>query len=1168
VKKDKIKLNIFLKSVFRQKIKTLIFFVLIAASAFAFVMRTTEFIVIRDRIDSIAENFRSIGFLQLRDAPYGDILEGAEIIANSPYVGFEDRRRGAEAILHDMHNTNTAGRVGGGGHILTGMEVSHIPTPERDVFSYLYITLEQVVVRNHHLTGHFIELRMTIDEVVAGYLEHAYAAEIQNFITGPRIRLYLELDATENPLAGMEIGERYFVRAALYWVSTHGRGMSTSPPTSPGSAHLLYLHPLTEDGLLYIHAPDGPIDFTTPEMAEIAESIERSHHNASVVWLRTTADMTAMPLVTEDKGSITLAQGRFLTHDDYLEARPVAVVHQQFARMRGLNVGDTITVSVPEQQEIVNPNPLMLFGAAATGGRSNENFVFGEGFLDFTILGQPGEYMIQEMELEIVGIYRKLQDGIVMASWNMGHVSVLLSNYIYIPDSLLPPGFMPVDAIHGLDNYLWDIWYSFELADTRHESAFLLETRQAFDELGIIAHLLPSGAENFWISAEPVLLSTTVNAIMFIAVMILLFALVSFLYLGQRRRDFAIIRALGLPKKTAVKQMCLPAAIFAIPAIIIGGILGWTIALREAEATIGILTEFVYYENYETALATIEISNLWLVLLIGVMTIFMLSMIFFGAVRTSKHSVLELLQGRNAKDSSATKAIESVKAGEKSHEKTGVQCDTTQRAGHTASQSFVAVENQTTKASLTSKTTQTTALNRFRASVQFVIKHIIRAPLKSALTIATAIVFIVALGFLQQTITNTQREVDRLYDTTIVQGEIVPANPFLHGGSSDIVLLQSTYENLVDSNLFKSYYTEAFFSDFFIIHPDENGNFPTGADGAFWDEFWYHIRHELLGVTSALTNPIFATNDLETFLYNYNIADDALSGAAVAGVVDLDGAGLGIITDSMEIVFGDGFSSYDFVYSDLTMTQPVPVILSELTLERRNLEVGDMAFLGHYFPQLWGVSEQIEVPVRVIGKHNGAFSFPDAVIMPMDAFRTIRGGQMNYITFNFEVNPAFNTDTQFVADELTSILRGGRQGTFMSLGSVLRDEQLRVVAGQMEQNLALMLLLYPVIIVVSVAVGAGLALLLLMQSAKIAAILRVLGYGRRRTRAMLSIEQVIVVITGVLVAFTAMPIIGISFTNQLPVLAGLYVIGATLGAVSGAIIITRRAPLELLQVRE
>jgi len=1166
------KQSVFLKSVFRQRVRTLLFFIIICAAAFAFVMRTSEYMLVRDRVYAIAEGFRSIGFLHINDKPYGNIIEGAEIVRNSSYVSFEDRRRGFEAVMHDGHNTNFGGLVGGGGHVQTGMEVSHISIPEREVHSYFYGILEHVAITNTPAVGHFVELRFHIDDVEAGYSEHTYDghAESHRINTNHRVRWYMDLDATDNPLENMVIGERYFVCAALYWVSSHGRGMLSNPPMlAGGGTRVLYMHPLNDEGLLYIHAPEGRLDFAQLGLENISTDIERMNYNTNVLWLRTTADMQAMPAVQEGVDRLTLARGRLLDHDDYLNARPVAVIHQFLAMYRGIDIGDTITVSIPSNQRIADLHTVMLFGQGSASGflQRRENFIFSDGFLDFAVVGDPADFIVEELELEVVGTFNMLSDS-RRHMWSGGYLDVLLSNYVFIPDSLLPQDFMPVDELHGNDQFLWDVWYSFEISDTRNEIAFLRETREALDELGLSANIIPTSAANFWTSAEPILISATINAVMFIIVMVLLFGLVSFLYLGQRKRDFAILRALGNPGKRTVWQLFTPAVIFLMPAIVIGGVLGWFFAMSEAAGTLEAFEDFAVYAHEAEALP--EISVLWLALLIGLMSLMVMLMIYIGAVRMTKRPVLTLLQGVRAKASDTVTVADQV-LGTPSTLRLQEPLRELQGAASAKKELSQSGDAYTSAHSANGRVRgRVASINSFYASVQFAFRHIRRAPMKTALTAATAIIFIAAMGLLQQSMANTESEVNRLYDTTIVSGEIVSANQVLNAERPDILHL--TFNSLMEADFFQSHYAEAHFSDFFLIHPDEDGNFPQGEEGEFWDEFWFHIRHELYGNVGLRIDPIFAFSDYDNFMDVHGEQQrDIVPGMASEALFDFEEMGLGVVAEPIEIHYGEGFSRADFVYDDPTLTAPIPVILSDLTLVRRELEVGDEAFLGHYFPGLWWGSEIIEAPVRVIGWHNGSIGHPlgrNAVLLPMPAFESMLGNRMSYSTLNFEIAPEYNRELDFLRLEIQRLLRIGAQGATMSLSFTLDDEELRVVAGQMERNLTLMLLLYPVVIAVSVVIGAGLAFLLLLQSEKIAAILRVLGYGKTRTRTMLSTEHVIVALVGVIFAFILMPIVGIVFTNQLPMLAGLYVLGAVAGAVSGGVIITRRAPLELLQVKE
>jgi hypothetical protein len=435
----------------------------------------------------------------------------------------------------------------------------------------------------------------------------------------------------------------------------------------------------------------------------------------------------------------------------------------------------------------------------------------------------------------------------------------------------------------------------------------------------------------------------------------------------------------------------------------------------------------------------------------------------------------------------------------------------------------------------------------------------------------TAVLFVCSIALLQDAIRNTDREVDRLYDTTVVSGELVRTNMRQFTRGSGLNILQRTFDPIVGSGFLHSYYAEADYINFFLIKAGEDGNFPTGEEGEFWDEFWDYIRFELLGVVDFRRDSLMSFNDFDKFLAAHGKQPgDAVPGMS-ADLFDFEDIGLGVVTDSLEVHFAAGFSQEDFVYNDPSLFAPIPVILSDLTMQRRDISLGEAAFLGHYFPSPWGVSRVLEIPVRVIGWHNGNIDHDlgrNVVLIPMAAMEAIQGDSMTYITLDFEVDPALNRDLQFVWEEINAMARAGEQGLFMSLAPLFHDEALRVVVQPIEQNLVLMISLYPVVVAVSVLIGAGLAVLLMLQNARIAAILRVLGFGKTRTRAMMCSEHVIVALVGVIIGFVIVPVLGIAILGDLPLPAILYTLGALTGAVLGAVIVTSRAPLELLQVRE
>jgi ABC-type antimicrobial peptide transport system permease subunit len=157
--------------------------------------------------------------------------------------------------------------------------------------------------------------------------------------------------------------------------------------------------------------------------------------------------------------------------------------------------------------------------------------------------------------------------------------------------------------------------------------------------------------------------------------------------------------------------------------------------------------------------------------------------------------------------------------------------------------------------------------------------------------------------------------------------------------------------------------------------------------------------------------------------------------------------------------------------------------------------------------------------------------------------------------------PQFRADMEKVMQDL-----GGK------LNFVIWDEELRIVVAQLDKNLSLLKVLYPVVIGVSVLIGAGLCFLLLLQATREAAILRVLGTTRRAVRLALILEPLVLSILGVLLGLGISRLLWMSsdLVSAVPLLisAGLYLAGVLAGSVTGAISVTNKKPIELLQVKE
>jgi len=454
--------------------------------------------------------------------------------------------------------------------------------------------------------------------------------------------------------------------------------------------------------------------------------------------------------------------------------------------------------------------------------------------------------------------------------------------------------------------------------------------------------------------------------------------------------------------------------------------------------------------------------------------------------------------------------------------------------------------------------------NNIAANIQFIFMHIFRAPVKSMLVVVVTLFFVFALGFLQNAIVNFEYEVERLYNTTVVSGEVRRADRLAYN-AHDLMqnnILGQTVDSILSLGYFQWYYIDSGALGFNIILFDEYGIFPADHDDDFWEEFL---------TRGNMVNPLLAVNDLDA------LVDDSADVMFIEGYVNF--------IPTLEIQFAEGFSQADFVYDDYTLQKPIPVIINRQTLYTRGLSLGDTAFIvqNPSAPTIGDVRHPyydypvvdayviLKIPIVVIGWHNGEIERPmssHAVLLPIPAMRIIQSEDMNYITFRFDIDTAQNRRLNTIYYDVQAIVQHSNQNLLMEMTLVLRDEELRVVVGQMERNLSLLQIIYPIAIALSVIIGMGFAALLLLQNAKNAAIMRVLGYTKAHTRIYFCLEHIVLVILGIAIGLIIILLIDMPFVIKLPLLSLLYLSGAVAGSAIGVVIITGCAPLDLLQVRE
>ena len=184
---------------------------------------------------------------------------------------------------------------------------------------------------------------------------------------------------------------------------------------------------------------------------------------------------------------------------------------------------------------------------------------------------------------------------------------------------------------------------------------------------------------------------------------------------------------------------------------------------------------------------------------------------------------------------------------------------------------------------------------------------------------------------------------------------------------------------------------------------------------------------------------------------------------------------------------------------------------------------------------------------------------------------SIERSHIKYTVAHFSLDPTKNRELSRFRANMEKAMQASGAGT-VDIRFMIWDEELRVVVGQLEKNISLLKVLYPVVMTVSVLIGAGLCFLLLLQATREAAILRVLGVTRRAVRLALIVEPLFLSIVGVIIGLGISQLVwrsaGLVPAGSLLIGAGLYLTGALAGLVAGAISVTGKKPIELLQVKE
>ena len=1143
--------NVFLKSILRQPLRALLLVVLVGVAAFAFVARATEYIIVTNEIARIESFYRSVGVLSpinpqnITDSH--DVTAAAQVVGASRYVAFQDARVFTQGVLADR--TNTISNLVAFNHLTPAMEGIDIVAMD------MYFTATLLGhVRLVNLGGqYFMYFLAEVDGLLAGdgsvlrYEERTFELQSgRTHIISRQEDFLLPVTDEEavlyrggyfDPLPGVVMGEQYLFRIVPGDRSGGGQnslgfylrpltggndGLRHMPVGDVGGRQATVVPHLRDDNLVF-HVPTADVAAFNAMVEYLEDNIAIARENLHTLTVVGTQDMTAMPRM-QNPIHARLAEGdaggRWLTYEDHVNQNHVAVVNAGMAARRNLRVGETFTITLRD-----NPRPAWI------DRESDSPWTQGiEGWWESVPQNWWGlmeshenwrDFPTHELTLEVVGVYWFFPPAAPINNFTAAE--------IYIPASLIPAGFGWSDAPMLTGNY------NFVLTGPRAEQPFLDQNWQELNQLGFVARFLPNGFGHFAGVSDPIITSITVNLAIFSGVSVIILALVVFLYLRQWRRTVAIARALGAAPGKVLRRLFMPVFFMWVPAISAGAAAAWFFAIHEARANLAALGGEVY-GGYEETLITPDI--IWLPIMAAAIAVVVFAGILIFGAGLARQPVLEQLQGVTQKR--VGKKQKSVDLG-------------------TAPQGFAADGAGVASIAYVHHMQKSKSAAR-RAALTHSLRHIFRAPVKSLLGLGLALFFMLSLGWLYNTINFMEREVERLWDETIITAQIArsPEDDRHFGGwqayFSQAPISQATLDTVISTSFVDYTYKEALWQFGFVMHP--------GSSNALHEQSVAGSSHIITGVSH-------------------------LDGFIEENTRDAMDDHLGVWGSDIEIEFAPGFGPESFAFDNPDL--PIPVILRRELLESEGLSLGGEAILAESF----GVVETTGL-IRIIGVFDGGLSRAvnrfgnarGAVIMPLEAlqyktydhwlFENWDTGGLTYITARLTLNPARNRQLDELHTATETALARNTLGHWvgpMPLELLMDDDVLTIVIPAMEQNLSLFRVLFPIAVGVSIALAIGTSILLMMQNAKNAAVMRVLGKTGGRVRFALCIEQILVCVTGIVLGLGALFIISagggeFSFAIAPLVLAGFYFAGVVLGSVIGAIAISAKTPLEMLQVRE
>ncbi|MCL2018501.1 MAG: hypothetical protein FWG70_01970 [Oscillospiraceae bacterium] len=563
-----------IKSLLRTPVKTTVIFLLLAAVSAALFSRVCEYAVTSRELKRVAESYRGVGAVE-RYAPvrtdftfdgalmlderipdtlilsegesYDYVIAGryaplssaeTEAISALPYIERASTRYMGAGVSEDgflrmntNHNYyNYTHRFVIEGTVIRfwrGRNFSDFPDVQSHV---IYMSDLKVLAGKPEIlanVAHYFPFNLMVLSFPAEQTENPYGIVFKHsgLLSDAIILPEFAHDFTKS----LKSGERYIFTAAFNparWLET---AVFTGDRAMQSQWKSIYPAALSQTDFLEND------DFAA--LRDLIALIEDDRHTFDMVY---TDDMRAITRFHED--DMRIVEGRMLIPSDSENSAAVCVVSKRFLSENKLVLGDIITFRLGDSLHSQN---------AALGAVS--------------VISERRADNEETVKLEIVGVYDNFDSLRAQTDnpfWNYSNDTV------FLPLSLLPK----TADIKSVQIRPGEFSFIVNAGDI---SAFLDESAPVIEAMGLTLLFSDGG----WLALEARFdVTGKLSAISILGISAASFmtlALVVFLFVERKRKDFAIMRALGVPKRQANYALLLPLLTLGLSAVICGGVAGF-----------------------------------------------------------------------------------------------------------------------------------------------------------------------------------------------------------------------------------------------------------------------------------------------------------------------------------------------------------------------------------------------------------------------------------------------------------------------------------------------------------------------------------------------------------------------------------------------------------------